>query len=448
MNHEKARGRPKLSWEQIIYLLTSSSNQQYQQSKQQHHHSASNGSTNKLRIRILDTVFFQRESSLSSLSSATNESSNVESTDEKINSKAKLSTETSTITQWYFTSKKGELVRRKDPSALTLQHVYDRFCRFSLANISNASGPRIVSFAYLQRSSSTSSSKHNNVGLLKERVTFTDDQLKRETKRNHPDIYGSEYSYLQCYLRPFEGRDAFYRGVYRLLVHKSSSDTDVVKNEVLVQLVHDPVLEYDDPSVSTSDIRPTVEVLDDKKKSPLQQWIKKEIEVSILKIVNHLESAISILSHEGNAEGISSNKRYDYDWKDTKDANPKILTMTVDFVLDDNKQLWLGCIDDVTIGGEDNLIEQINILAKEKVEQNLLSGKEKMEPSIVLPPIEGEGVIKKNSEKGCTKSRKHYDSKPMNKAVGITAEDHSDKMQMKVKLVMALQHLQSISNNI
>ena len=444
MKKQKAHSRHLLSWEQIIQLLSSPPiNKQSPFQSKLHSGSNDGRNKNKLRIRILDTVFFHDDSS-PLVSSSSSPSTPLQSTDENNKSKCFVTTKEATscnITQWYFTSKKGELVRRKDPSSLTLQHIYDRFCRFSLANTANASGPRIVSFGYLKKPRIYSPSRRansNNVGLLTERVTFTEDQLNREIKPKNNHSLGTIYSCLQCYLRPYEGRDEFYRGVYKLMVDKNAdNDNTIVQSEVLVKLVRDPILDNDGFYESTANIRSTDQILDDKRIPSLYQWIKREVEVSMLKIVRHLETIISSLP-PSDSDKLPSDEVNDFNMKD---PYTKILSMRADFVLDDNKQLWLGCIDDVAVGGEGNLIEQINTLAKEVIDHNLAMGKKGTDPAIILPPIEVEEVMKKKLEKSRTQRktspRSASNAKPNKDAqVIVPSIEHSDDIQMKVRLFM------------
>lgn len=412
--------RHQLQWEQIIRLLTCSTHQSQS-------NSGSNGNNNKLRIKILDTVFFSQVET-SSLSSNSNPRSNQDGND------SQHITEGCNISQWCFTSKKGELTRRKDPNSLTLQHVYDRFCRFALANTFNASGPRIVSFGYLKKPKLSFLSSKHHVGLLKERVSFTEDQLQREISRKNGNLIDGRIGFLQCYLRPYQGRDEFYRGVYKLVVDENARAQKFVQGEVLVQIVQDPVSNDVDMSNPAHDMSSTVQLLDDNKISSLQQWIKQEVEVSVLKIVHHLETNISSLPLSDLKSIVESNRDGDF-----QAINLKVLRMTVDFVLDDNKQLWLGFIDDVSISGEDNLVEQINALAKEAVENNLATSKKDSDTNIILPQIEScdprtisaKGKDDKNSPKKLESiSTTENDVEMPNDPV----LDHHDDLQIKVRL--------------
>ncbi len=366
----KCQGHHHLSWEKIAHLLTT----QIQCSK-------SNTENKRLRLKILDTVFLEKNDGTSSTPDIHTSAKCDTLQSPKNNVKGHC------IKQWCFTTKKGEAVKRKDPSVLTLQHVYDRFCRFSLANASNAAGPRIVAVAVRKRAERKYDS---NDGLLQQRVNYTAEQLEREAKNKNTDL--CNYASLQCYLRPFEGRDTFYRGMFRLTSdarmnsldkggsakfdHEHSSKT-TLKNDVTVQIVDDPVMADGKVSNFGRSIKQF-----DHDCSTLHKWIQKEVEASVLKIVHHLESVLFSLRNDSLCGDSIS----------TEIHEAKIITLTADFILDDNKQLWLACIDGVRIGSGNNLIDQIDRVLKESNELSMMHSNQERS-NVTLPRL-----VKKENE--------------------------------------------------
>jgi hypothetical protein len=394
----------QLSWNQIAHLLTSQPQQQ--QSK-------------KLRLKILDTVFLKKNpnnEASSNLNFSTNGSTNPNEFSSKSLSSKRVIDQRNIITQWCFTTKKGEIMRRKDPTVLTLQHVYDRFCRFSLANTLNAAGPRIVAvgyeYPYNGHNKEAKEKSSHGVGLLRQRVNYTVEQFKREvntSNNNSSNTCQNRCTSLQCYLRPFEGRDQFYRGVYQLLLdsdNNTSSRTNddsknrsehnnksnvKVKSDIMVHIIDDPEMAND----TISDLGRSIRQFG---KTPLHKWIQKEVDLSVLKIVHHLESIICSFSL--NARDDDNRLENDYALDLTYSDRLKVVTLTADFILDDNKQLWLACVDNVTIGDEDNLVEQIQMVSKEGNENQIMDQIE-TNTEIVFPRI-------------ITKEREERDNQPIN----------------------------------
>jgi len=256
----------RLGWEQIARIFT--------QSKK------------KLRLRIVDTVFLQ--------SSPNGDPQ---------------------ITGWYFTSKKGETSSRKGTSSLTLQHVYDRFCRVALTG-ANAAGPRIIAVGYLGGASKS------------RRVNFTAEQMEREVK-NRKCVLFEGCTSIQCYLHPCHGKEHCFRGVYtsRLVPASSSDEGEEMKNDVTVYLVEDPMMATENHHDLAKDNHSSSQLGADS--SALLRWIQKEVDVLVLRIVQNLEKTDS--SRKSNV----------------------IAKLSAEFILDNDRKLWLARVDDVAFGSGD-----------------------------------------------------------------------------------------------
>lgn len=229
----------------------------------------------KLRLRILDTVFLQSENSRSPVSN------------------------------WYFTSKNGELVRRTGVSNITLHHVYDRFCRLALTG-PNASGPRIVAVGY----------SDNN--LQKNRITLTAEQFQRDAKSQKASL-AFNCSVLQCFISPSLGNGNFFQGVYSCtdMPLVSPHDKQEKKREVVIYAIEDFITMSERSNGSAGNNVTLSQVKGDD--SALIKWVQKEIEVVIMKIIHELER-VTIQS------SIAENK---------------VSTLSANFVLDGQKNLWL-----------------------------------------------------------------------------------------------------------
>ena len=147
----------------------------------------------RLKIRILDTVFLQRQHDL------------LQSHNTHGSPPSKIE-----IASWTYTSKTGgKIVKRKNIETLQLNHVGETFCRFALANPANAWGPRIAAVAYFDGT--------EGVGTLRSKG-FTAEAFKLAIRGN-PYGGGSDdrsllwrkAKYLQCYLRPYQGVDVVFR---------------------------------------------------------------------------------------------------------------------------------------------------------------------------------------------------------------------------------------------
>jgi len=245
----------------------------------------------RLRLRIVDTVFLQSRN------------------------------DECQVTAWYLTTKKGETIKRKG-SGLTLQHVCDRFSRIALTG-SNTVGPRIVAVGYLG----------NRVSG--KRINFTAEQLEREPK-SYRESHLARCTFLQCYLKPSHDNNHHFTGVYSCQYESSSSPEreDELKREVLTYCVEQPMIDTD----PESDVCSTKLLQAD---TALLKWIQKEVDVSTMKIVQALESVMTLQENKsGNDFSYPSDGRM-------------LSTLTAYFVLDNDKRLWLTYVNNVAFNGDD-----------------------------------------------------------------------------------------------
>ena len=256
----------RFSWEQIIHLFSQ---------------------PKKVRLRIVETVFLSTHDASENLSQ---------------------------ITSWHFTSKKGEVNRRKDVSNLTLQHVYDRFCRFALAG-SKSEGARIVAIGY-----------HENC-RAKARVHFTAEQMEREVKARKGALLRG-CTYLQCYLHPFQGKEQHFRGVYTVRkLNSRSTDEDEFEKDTMIYLVEDSLVSTEDNINSKIEQCSSVqEKLNGA--GALSETVRNDIDGLMTIILECLESKVKLSS---------------------KDCVKKITRFSADFSMDEERKIWLTCVDNVVL---------------------------------------------------------------------------------------------------
>jgi hypothetical protein len=266
----------RLHWEQIIHSFSH---------------------PKKFRLRIIDTVFLNRK---------------------------EASGTPPQITSWHFTTKKGEINRRKDASNFTLQHVHDRFCRLALAG-TNATGARIVAIGYLES------------GIEKKRIHFTAEQMEREVKTRKGIPFGG-CSYLQCYLHPYQGKDHSFRGVYTSqLVPTSSSAGKEMKKDIMVYLIEDPLIStHEDHRQKRNHCSSTQEGIE--QTIALSGSIQEEIDGLMLTILESLESLEKKRRISGNSKLVGEDM---------------IIRFSADFLLDEDKKLWLAHVDNVAFRSDD-----------------------------------------------------------------------------------------------
>jgi hypothetical protein len=261
----------------------------------------------RLRLRIVDTVFLQ-----------------------SINDECQ-------VTAWYLTTKKGETTKRKG-SGLILQHVCDRFSRIALTG-SNTVGPRIVAVGYLG----------NRVSG--KRINFTVEQLEREAKSCR-ESHLARCTFLQCYLKPSHDSKHHFTGVYSSQYESSSSPEreDKLKREVLTYCVEEPMIDTD----PESDVCSTKLLQAD---TALLKWIQKEVDVSTMKIVQALESVITLQEKEREEDSSSPSD------------GRMLSSLTAYFVLDNDKRLWLTYVNNVAFNGDDTWPKLLSVDSDSKNDQ-------------------------------------------------------------------------------
>lgn len=274
------------------------------------------------------------------------------------------------LTLWVFTSKHGEPSRRKNVDSLGWSHVRERFGRFALANPANARGPRIVAAC---RGGGGDDGRGRHIFQH-----LTAEQFEREVKGS-TGLGGSggggsgilgRCSSVQCYLRPLNGRDRVYRAAYHCRPpSSSSSSSDVVKPRVELLVVEDGTAAADE----------TAAVLRLKDAAKLAGTgggggvgggptadetlaAGREAEAAVRAIAAHLEGAMRDAAVERDAFRNPAADPADPPAKDSFSQSggenaggpppaieaPRLASVSADFVLDDNKQLWLCHVSNVT----------------------------------------------------------------------------------------------------
>ncbi|GMH51794.1 hypothetical protein TL16_g01087 [Triparma laevis f. inornata] len=192
------------------------------------------------------------------------------------------------VVGWVYTSKKGEITKKKKEH-LSLTKVYERFTRFALANPENASTNKYVAVVHPR-------------GLGRRRI-MEHSSLQSSAEGN--EMEGSpmlvDCSALQCYLRPQDGVDHLYRSTFD-------------GENVTVCVVRDVV-------------RDGVGVEEGIKITMMNEDLVEELKRNAIKLKTHIEAAMA-----GGKKGPQ-----------------RVMSLTADFVLDDNRQLWLCCVDNVSV---------------------------------------------------------------------------------------------------
>lgn len=252
-------------------------------------------SKRKVRIRTIDTIFFTR-----------NNDSTVK------------------IASWYYTSNKGELIQRSDIGKLSIQHIHDRFSR-----ISPQGSNKIVAVGYVFDEDSSTSVR---------RVTFTIDQLHRESKHSHSEIL-KKMICLQHYVYPSQEKHHHFRAIYSLRAIISENGEKEHKNDVEIYPIDDfdATANVDDKLILTSD-----KTVEKPSLSALHEWVHKELDVMMHRLVQHVDFTLSIVSSP-----------------DMNDAN--IIQIVADFVLDDSKRLWMTSINRLVLDEDQSSLNHADL---------------------------------------------------------------------------------------
>ncbi|GMH66148.1 hypothetical protein TrST_g11447 [Triparma strigata] len=192
------------------------------------------------------------------------------------------------VAGWVYTSKKGEITRKKKEH-LSLTKVYERFTRFALANPDNANGEKYVAVVHPRGEGMRRIMEHSDLQAASESNSTTGSPLL------------ADCSALQCYLRPQDGVDHLYRSTFdgeNVAVH-------IVKNIV----------------------RDGVGVKENIKVTMMNEDLLEELKSNAIKLKTHIEAAMA-----GGKKGPQ-----------------RVMSLTADFVLDDNRQLWLCCVNNVSV---------------------------------------------------------------------------------------------------
>ena len=294
------------SWREIADLLASDMNK-------------------KLNVKLLDTIFFHRSK---------NERRNPYESDKN----------PLLISIWLFTSKKGNIVRRKKTHNLTLRHIYDRFFRFAMANPCNNKGPRIICALYDNVNDTPTSH-------------FTAEQFEREIKyfeggesQLQQIYFKGGLNFLQCYLRPFQGIDQIFRVIVKDTLTKSN-DAKKCKNNVAIGFESHYVEEIFRIQNSIGDHQnPSLSCIEEFESDQNFKDIWTDLKTAIRFIVAHIKPQL-----------ISMNN-----------VNIQIVNFTADFIVDDNQQLWLCKIPQLVtkpIVHQNNKISNLDLIASTTLHQ-------------------------------------------------------------------------------
>ena len=155
--------------------------------------------------------------------------------------------------------------------------------------------------------------------------------------------------------------------------HKDKRSTNGIsqgmKDNISVYLVEDNIFGIridDDPAIVSRQLG--------KEEESFFDWIRNELESSVLKVIYHIEELLcNNISKSSFVGGTNSNG------KNISSQRPRILSLTADFIMDNTKQLWLANMSNVTI----NSVQNISSLIKDddwhnregtRIEKNFDSG--------------------------------------------------------------------------
>lgn len=255
----------------------------------------------RLKLKILDTVFLQSDSANGFI-----------------------------IASWVYTSKRGgDVAKRNDLEALQLSHVCDRFCRFALSNQANSRGPRIAAVAYKDDEVSGTLAK-KNLTAENFKLAIQGNPYKAEHIENAIILLRSA-KYLQCYLRPSLGDDAGWR-----VVVTSRLDPDVLVENENGENADDFIYFF----ITICDKKITFKIGlfaregTSQKNSiiiPFSEWKMKSSE---------FDNARDLIC-AASEKLIRHITYFPFDTPQSRYSHTLVVSLTADFILDENKQLWL-----------------------------------------------------------------------------------------------------------
>ena len=390
-----------LDWRDVAILLTSDAAGATSSSSKASPTTSSTASS-KLRIRVLDTIFLngspcssnrqssstlrrQSQQPLRRSSPYHNHGRSSFATSTSVNTRTSLPT----ISDWIYTSKQGELIRRATTpcdrgntsssknrrSSSTSSsnigssnnksmwtHACDRFARIALSDTANSSGPRIVAVGRGGGSGSTSSGSSSGDSSCVSsssqqgfdvRFHLTAEQFKRDLGGGGRAGTGTSVSSscsllskcraIQCYVRPRGGVDTIFRAVYTLDGGSSSRGRGSSHRRPRVD-----VLMVEDGSTvgaSCASITP----LDDASSTTMRNSngsdfiqdlgaVRKEVQMTTIDVVAHVEAVLRDL--HGPTKSAAEGPQL-----------PTVASVSLDFVLDDKRQLWLSHTEGMSIVG-------------------------------------------------------------------------------------------------
>eukprot|EP00567_Pseudictyota_dubia_P001499 CAMPEP_0197467798 /NCGR_PEP_ID=MMETSP1175-20131217/65749_1 /TAXON_ID=1003142 /ORGANISM="Triceratium dubium, Strain CCMP147" /LENGTH=735 /DNA_ID=CAMNT_0043003879 /DNA_START=1506 /DNA_END=3710 /DNA_ORIENTATION=+ len=327
---------------------------------------SSSSSGGKPRIKVLDTVFVD-ESQQRRPSSSSSFRAGKQQNNPYVPSSSSLPPPP--LSLWVFTSRKGEPSRRKNVDSLDWSHVRERFGRFALANPANARGPRIVAVC-----------RGCGGGGGRRRIHLTAEQFEREVKSGVGGSSGGSgvlgrSSSAQCYLRPYRGSDRIYRAAYNrttsppgeepqvdlLVVEEGAAGAEDEAMAAVLRLEDAAKLAGGGVGMGTGMDEGGGVLTSDEIFA-----VGREAETAVRAIAKHFEEAMAVASRRSKPtfsvdQPGQSGLQNPADPSETatketeKDSGrlasgdpPRIATATADFILDDNKQLWLCHVSNVT----------------------------------------------------------------------------------------------------
>ena len=330
------------------------------------------GSGKKLRIRVLDTVFLSDGRSSAGNGAARGSSY---SRRQPLNRRAQPYGSSSsyqqqaTIGEWIYTSKKGEVTMRRghssggpptsSSSSSLWSHVCDRFGRIALSDAANAAGPRIVAIGRGRGRGRgrgvDGDGDGDGGGGFDVRCHLTAEQLRRGVCGSSACASGAgggggggslisanRCHSIQSYVRPKGGVDRIFRAIYTSDV--SGSNTKKPTTNV------DVVMVEDSSTVGTScaSVVPLDESTLGKQQGGEQYFrqVKKEVLMTTTHVVMHVESVLNALHSDRNERRAR---------EEVKEKAPRIVSVAMDFIWDDNGHLWLSHSDGMRISrGEED----------------------------------------------------------------------------------------------
>ena len=314
---------------------------------------AGSASGKKLRMRVLDTVFLSDGRSSASNGSTTRGSNcsrrqplNRRTHPYGPSSSSSSQQPTTTIGEWIYTSKKGEVTLKRgdslngpstsSSSSSLWSHVCDRFGRITLSDAANAAGPRIVAIGRGRGGDGGGDSG----GGFDVRCHLTAEQLRRDVcgssasasgggGRGGSLISANRCHAIQTYVRPKGGVDRIFRAIY-------TSDGSGGGDKNLNPNV-DVVMVEDGSTVGAScaSVVPLDESTLGRQQGGEQylRQVKKEVQMTTVHAVRHVESVLNTLHSDGH------NRRARVE---VKEKAPRVISVAMDFIWDDNDHLWLS----------------------------------------------------------------------------------------------------------